>query len=92
MNEVSSKYKNKCIGLVIRPCPPANMHLMKNSELPKDNYIGVEDIAPLLLDRVIIKSFKEKKVDKEEDVKDEEGSEEDEQTEDELKKKRKSGK
>ena len=63
INEVTSKFINGFIGLMITPKVPNNFkNKLEIFEKEKNNGICVDNIKPLMLEKIIVKSKKKKQV------------------------------
>lgn len=58
INEVTSKFIHGHVAMVILPTKPLNHGTSLNDHAQSDRYVGYEEIKPLMLEKVIVKSKK----------------------------------
>jgi len=58
INEVTSKFIHGHVAMVILPTKPLNHGTSLNDHIQSDRYVSYEDIKPLLLEKVVVKSKK----------------------------------
>ena len=60
INEVTSKFINGHVAILITPTKPVNHGTSLTDHEQRDGYINYEQIKPLMLERIVVKSKKKK--------------------------------
>jgi len=65
INEVTSKFIHGHVAMVILPTKPLNHGTSLNDHIQNDHYVSYEEIKPLMIEKVVVKSKKKNTIKKE---------------------------